>query len=206
MPVFVIALMGYFAFGPVAPTTIQNAPTASIEASVATTTLAKADAAELVRPSGNETEAFTVLLTSYNAVEEQTDGNPHITASGLSSNPEVIAARSVDLAADLPYGTVVKLERAAKDSERCQFSKVEPLIGYRVIGDSMHSRKRAQVDVLLNAEDTVLVHGKETNPSVALGMCGGVSITVVGKLKLNDVPSTQEELREIVEGDTLAMR
>jgi hypothetical protein len=68
----------------------------------------------------------------------------------------------------------------------------------------MHSRKREQVDVLLDRTDTVMIHGKATNPSVALGMCSGVSVRVVGRIKVADIPATQEELRQMVEGDALA--
>jgi 3D (Asp-Asp-Asp) domain-containing protein len=128
------------------------------------------------------------------------------TASGARSNPEVIAARSIDLKEALPFGTVIKLTREAADSENCRFGAVEHLIGYRVIADSMHSRKRAQVDVLLNPADTVEVHGKEINPSLALGMCSGVTVEVVGRVAVKDIPETQGELAALVEGNSLALR
>src|SRR5262245_5115403 len=47
---------------------------------------------------GETYETHTVLMTGYNAVPGQTDGDPHTTASGARSNPEIIAARSRDLA------------------------------------------------------------------------------------------------------------
>lgn len=203
MPVITIALMGFFAFtgGPVAA---PEASTIAVPgAEVATTTLALNDTAPMVRASAEDT--YTVRLTSYNAVPEQTDEHPTVTASGASTNPEVVAARSVDLAGALPWGTVIALERSAGDTENCRFAKVEHLIGYRVIADSMHSRKRGQIDVLLDPADTVTVHGVETNPSLALGVCNGVTIRVLGKVKINDIPETQEELRKIVEGDALAL-
>ena len=170
---------------------------------VASTTLALAEAPKL---ASVDTAEYVVKLTSYNAVPEQTDSNPFETASGAYSNPEVVAARSVDLATALPWGTVIALERVAEDTPNCRFGAVDHLIGYRVIADSMHSRKRAQIDVLLDAADTVEVHGKQVNPSLALGLCSDVTIRVVGKLKIANIPSTQEELRALVEGDALAMR
>lgn len=198
--------MGFFAFSGAPQVAPATASTTEIVAPAAkTSTLALKDSVAIARPQKTEDAvSFSVLVTSYNAVPEQTDENPSVTASGAPSNPEVIAARSVDLAEDLPFGTVVALERSVKDSERCHFSKVAPLIGYRVIADSMHPRKREQVDILLNPEDTVRVHGKETNPSIALGMCGETTVRVVGRIKITDIPKTQEELRKIVEGDTLA--
>jgi 3D (Asp-Asp-Asp) domain-containing protein len=146
-----------------------------------------------------------VKLTSYNAVPEQTDHNPSVTASGAFSNPEVVAARSVDLKGTLPFGTVVALTRKGGDTENCRFGAVEHLIGYRVIADSMNSRMRNKIDVLLNASDTVLVHGVATNPSLALGLCNEVEVRVVGKIDIKDMPQTQEELRKLVEGDSFAL-
>lgn len=196
--------MGFFAFSgaPLAPVDAINSEI--VAPVVDNTTLALKNSVAVTRPTASDPDTFFVLLTSYNAVPEQTDGNPHITASGAFANPEVIAARSVDLAGILPFGTVVVIERASKDTERCHFNAVSSQIGYRVIADSMHSRKRKQVDVLLNPEHTVLVHSKETNPSVALGMCSDVTVRVVGRIKLSDIPSTQEELRKMIEGDSLA--
>lgn len=204
MPILSIALMGLFAFSGT-PEVPAEAPTTAIESETVAPNAAIAlkDAAVLSRPA--EATELSVLMTSYNAVPEQTDGSPTVTASGAATNPEVIAARSVDLASVLPFGTVIAIEREAPDSANCHYSLVEPLIGYRVVADSMHSRKREQIDILLDQADTVLVNGKETNPSIALGMCRGVTVRVVGKIKLSDMPATQEELRKIVEGDKVAL-
>src|SRR3989344_2886699 len=125
------------------------------------------------------TQSYSVSMTAYNAVPAQTDSDPFITASGAWTNPEIVAARSRDLGAELPFGTVIKVERAAADSPRCQFGKVEHLIGYRVIADTMHSRWTDKIDILLDQTDTVLVEGREVNPALAIGVCGGVTITVV---------------------------
>lgn len=142
---------------------------------------------------------FSVSLTSYNAVEGQTDGDPMTTASGLYSNPEIIAARSQDLRQDLPFGTVIAIERAESDTNNCRFSDVESLIGYRVIGDSMNARMKNRVDILLDHTDTLPVNGKQMNPSRVLGVCDEVTVHVVGFVPLKDVPDTQEELRQMVE-------
>jgi 3D (Asp-Asp-Asp) domain-containing protein len=204
MPILSIAFMAIFAFSGTSEVPV-SAPTTEIsEQAVDNTTLALKTSAAITRTSADDAETFSVLLTSYNAVPEQTDGNPLVTASGAFSNPEVIAAVSKDLKAAMPFGTIIEISRTAKDTERCHFAKVEPLIGYRVIADSMHSRKTNQVDVLLDASDTVTVNGKAINPSVALGMCSDVSIRVVGRIKVSDIPATQEELRLMVEGDALA--
>lgn len=204
MPAFTIALMGFLAFsgGPAAAP--EPAPLVIEEAAeLSSGKLAVADESVLVRAAS--LDVYTVKLTAYNAVPEQTDHTPTVTASGAPTNPEVIAARSVDLAAALPYGTVIELTRDAADTESCRFAKVEHLVGYRVIGDSMHSRKRAQIDVLLDQADTVTVHGKETNPAIALGFCSGVTARVIGRIPLSDLPETQEALRALVEDGALAL-
>ena len=157
--------------------------------------------------TAEEAKTFTVKLTSYNALPEQTDGDPMTTASGAYSNSELVAARSVDLKADLPWGTVIKVTRAGADTPNCRFSAVESQIGYRVIADSMHSRKREQIDILLDQNNTVPVYGKEVNPALALGLCDGVTIEVVGYLaSVKDIPATQDELIALVEGTHFAKR
>lgn len=196
--------MGFLAFsgGPAAAP--EPAPLVLGEESVVSSgKLAVAEQVEFT--AADAKDAYTVKVTAYNAVPEQTDSTPHITASGAPTNPEVVAARSVDLAGVLPFGTVVMLTREARDTESCRFAKVEEHIGYRVIADSMHSRKREQIDILLDQHNTVEVHGKETNPAVALGYCTGVTMTVVGKIDIDDMPETQEALRALVEGDHLAL-
>ncbi|OGG48723.1 hypothetical protein A3C18_03055 [Candidatus Kaiserbacteria bacterium RIFCSPHIGHO2_02_FULL_54_11b] len=152
--------------------------------------------------------SLSVRLTGYNAVPEQTDGDPHITASGAYSNPAVIAARSRDLAETLPFGTVIALENAEKNVN-CGFETVDHLIGYRVIADSMHPKKQKRIDVLLDAADTVMigVNGKPrkaTNPAIALGLCN-VTMRVVGKVSLKNIPATQKELA-LMMSHTLAVR
>jgi len=147
---------------------------------------------------------YSVKVTAYNAVPEQTDGSPHITASGAYANPEVVAARSRDLKDQLPFGTVIVL-KYSPSSKNCGFATVEELIGYRVIADSMHSRKRNQIDLLFDARDTVSVGGKATNPSIALGVCDAVIIRVVGKVDIENIPKTQAELARLVAGE-LAVR
>ncbi len=143
--------------------------------------------------------SYTVSMTSYNAVPWQTDGDPMTTASGLRSNPEIIAARSQDLKSELPFGTVIAIEAPAVDTNNCRVNAVNHLIGYRVIGDVMNARMHNKVDVLLDQNDTVPVKGIPTNPARVLGVCTGVNIHVVGYMKLADVPKTQAELAQMVE-------
>ncbi len=155
-------------------------------------------------PAVLQLPTVAVTLTSYNAVPSQTDSDPTVTASGLRSNPEVIAARSRDLADTLPFGTVIAIEPNGADNPNCHLNAVDAQIGYRVIGDSMNARFTHRVDVLLDQTQTVTVDGKSVNPSRALGLCTGVTIHVIGYLKLSDVPSTQEALADMVHHSDIA--
>ncbi len=141
---------------------------------------------------------FTTKLTAYNAVPAQTDSNPFVTASGAFSNPEVVAARSSDLAYKLPYGTVIAIERVGSDTPSCNLTPVESQIGYRVIADAMNPRITNTVDVLLDQNKVVSVHGRMVNPARAVGRCGAVSVRIVGKISVKDIPDTQAELAALV--------
>ncbi len=141
-------------------------------------------------------EVLSVRLTGYNAVPEQTDENPEITASGASSNPSVIAARSPDLGGHLPYGTIIALE-TPNNANSCGYKEVKHLIGYRVIADSTHSRKHRQIDVMFDETDVIRVGGIDTNPAVVMGICK-VNLRVVGKIAVKDIPNTQAKLALLV--------
>ncbi|MES2668090.1 MAG: hypothetical protein V4644_00130 [Patescibacteria group bacterium] len=143
-------------------------------------------------------------MTAYNAVPGQTDANPFVTASGMASNHEVVAARSRDMAAELPFGTVIRVERTTTDTPSCRFSEVEHQVGYRIIADTMHQRWTSKIDVLLDHHDTVYVDGREVNPALALGRCGEVTITVVGTVDMHDAPTTQAELAAMFATPALA--
>jgi 3D (Asp-Asp-Asp) domain-containing protein len=140
-------------------------------------------------------------MTGYNAVPGQTDDDPLTTASGAFSNTEIIAARSVDLKEDLPFGTVIEVvaHHGAGDPN-CGFSVVEDQIGYRVVADSMHPRKRNQIDLLFNTDRDIFAAGRWVNPAVALGVCKDVEIRVVGFVEINSIPRSQKELVLAVEG------
>lgn len=151
-------------------------------------------------------ETHTVLMTGYNAVPGQTDGDPTVTASGARSNPDVVAARSRDLAETLPYGTVIEIVRTKDMNTNCGLPVVEEHLGYRVLADTMHKRKTNQIDIMLPAEKTVDLGTKKVNPAVALGVCEDVEIRVVGKVDIKEIPKTQTELKKVVEEQKLAIK
>jgi 3D (Asp-Asp-Asp) domain-containing protein len=158
------------------------------------------------------TPSYSVTLTAYNAVEEQTDSNPFETASGAYSNPEIVAARSQDLAKELPFGTIIEIDGSEAENNSCGYSVVKPIIGYRVIADTMNARYTDRIDVLFDTEANYqMADGKTKNAGMILGICKGVTVRVVGFMNLNKtsrIPKTQSELVALVNGTskTLAVR
>ncbi len=133
-----------------------------------------------------------VSMSAYNAVPAQTDSNPLVTASGAYSDPDVVMARSADLASKLPYGTVVEIE-SATSSRTCGYTSVGDRIGLRVVADAMNSKWHNKIDVLLPQKMTTR-KGKTVNPAIQLGICNNVTIKVVGHVDINDMPQTQADL------------
>lgn len=147
--------------------------------------------------------SYSVTLTAYNAVEGQTDSDPLVTASGAYSNPEVVAARSVNLKNDLPFGTIIELDGPTDAQNTCGYSAVKGLIGYRVIADAMNPRYTDRIDVLFDTKSNfVRPNGTSMNAGNILGICKGVTIRVVGKININQMPKTQAELVTLVTGKT----
>ena len=148
----------------------------------------------------------TVTLTAYNAVPAQTDSNPLVTASGAYSNPEVVAARSRDLARELPFGTIIEIRGPSSSGDTCGYDIVAPIIGYRVIADTMNARYTDRIDVLFNTKSNyIMPDGSVKNAATILGVCGGTSIRVVGHVDMQAIPKTQAELAAIVLGGGLAL-
>lgn len=173
--IFTTALMGFFAYSGA--------------------TVAQIEAPKQITPIAPTYKSISVSMTGYNAVEAQTDGDPYTTASGAYSNPDIVAARSVDLAGELPFGTVIQIDTRSSTSTTCGLSLVDDTVGYRVIADAMHSRKRNQIDLLFHLHDRVYAGGRMVNAAVALGVCKNVTIKVIGKIDMKKIPKTQEELK-----------
>ena len=157
-------------------------------------------------PTTPELPNYAVTLTAYNAVPEQTDGDPFITASGSYSNSEVVAARSRDLADELPFGTIIEISGPTAPNNNCGYSIVAPIVGYRVIADTMNARYTDRIDILFHTESNYTMKGgKVKNAGTVLGICSGASIRVVGYVDItypSRLPKTQKELIAIVNGDT----
>ncbi|MDB5238412.1 MAG: hypothetical protein JWM46_682 [Candidatus Kaiserbacteria bacterium] len=173
--IFTSALIGFFAYAGVG--------------------IASADTQQQIAPEAPTYKSISVSMTGYNAVAAQTDGDPYTTASGAYSDPDVVAARSVDLADQLPFGTVIEIDTTSSTSTTCGLSLVDDTVGYRVIADSMHPRKRNQIDLLFHTSDKVRAGGRIVNAAVALGVCKNVSIKIIGHVDIAHMPKNQEELK-----------
>jgi 3D (Asp-Asp-Asp) domain-containing protein len=153
---------------------------------------------------------YPVTLTAYNAVPEQTDSDPFVTAAGTYSNPEVVAARSHDLADELPFGTIIELDGPTSKQNTCGYGIVAPVIGYRVIADTMNMRYTNRVDVLLGNSRYTMADGTVKNAANVLGICDGITVRVVGYVDLthpNRLPKTQAQLAALVHtGSGLAVK
>ena len=150
--------------------------------------------------------AYAVTLTAYNAVLEQTDSEPLVTASGAYSNPEVVAARSQNLAAELPFGTIIEIDGTAAAKKSCGYDIVKPLIGYRVIADTMHARYTDRIDILFSTKSNyTLAGGSVKNAGIVLGICNGAAVRVVGRVAVNRIPETQAELAALVKGGAIEL-
>ena len=171
-------------------------------------------------PMGNVAEAQStvpakpghlVTVTAYNAVPGQTDDSPFETASGAYSNPEVVAARSGNLAEEMPFGTIIELDGSTVSSEgTCGIRAVASRIGYRVIADTMNARYTDRIDVLFDTEvNHARPDGRAVNVANVLGICKGVTARVVGHVDIHRIPKTQAELAALVNSfteKTLALR
>lgn len=146
----------------------------------------------------------SVSMTAYNAVPAQTDSNPLVTASGAYSNPEIVAARSRDLADKLPFGTIIEISGPASDpNNTCGYSVVEPIIGYRVIEDTMNAKFTNRIDVLVGtSQNFIRPDGSVQNAAKILGICDNVTVRVVGHVDINHLPKTQSELVALVKGNS----
>lgn len=155
-------------------------------------------------PAAAPVPNYTVMVTAYNAVPGQTDDSPYETASGAYSNPEVVAARSRDLAESLPFGTIIAFDGSDITAENtCGYNAVAHTIGYRVIEDSMNPRYTSRIDVLFDTKHNYIrPDGRTMNAANILGICKNVRIRVVGHVDINHIPQTQKALAALVRGNS----
>lgn len=125
--------------------TLQVTPEATILATPRTTS---ATPDPVQGPIANPT--FTVRATGYNSMAAQTDASPHVTATGTRTRFGVLAVSRDLLGDDLPYGSLVRLRDLGSYYDGRGAGRYQSLLdghGLFVVEDTMHARKRQQVDV-----------------------------------------------------------
>ena len=72
---------------------------------------------------------------------------------------------------------------------------VAPLVGYRVIADSMNARYTDRIDILLGTKAEYATTDKGMkNPAEVLGICKGVVVRVVGYVDIKNIRRRKKRL------------
>jgi len=93
---------------------------------------------------------FVLRATGYNSLESQTDSTPHITATGARTAFGIVAVSRDLLGADLPYGSLIRIRDLGAYHTGNGVGKFQPLLDSQqifIVEDTMHARKRNQIDV-----------------------------------------------------------
>lgn len=93
---------------------------------------------------------FVLRATGYNSLESQTDSTPHITATGARTRFGIIAVSRDMLGEDIPYGSLVRIRDLGSYYSGRGAGRFQELLDGQdlfIVEDTMHQRKRRQVDV-----------------------------------------------------------
>lgn len=102
---------------------------------------------------------MTLKATAYTSSARETDNTPFITATGARTRMGIVAV-SRDMLRELPYGSKVMLEDLGTPSGKGK-GRFNYLFKDRVfvVEDTMHPRKREQLDVWLPDRSTAIRFG-----------------------------------------------
>ncbi len=112
--------------------------------------LAVAIASPAVAVHGPAPPILTLRATAYNSLVSQTDAQPHITATGARTHFGIIAVSRDLLGNIIPYGSLVRLRDLGSYHHSRGVGKFQALLdqqGLFIVEDTMHPRKRQQIDV-----------------------------------------------------------
>jgi 3D (Asp-Asp-Asp) domain-containing protein len=92
---------------------------------------------------------FSVRGTAYNSMVSQTNDQPFITATGQRTGWGIVAVSRDLLGGDLPYGTLVRLRDLGNYHNGRGSGVYQDLLDETVfvVEDTMHPRKRNQIDL-----------------------------------------------------------
>ena len=121
-------------------------------------------AAAVLLPLGAQASGPTVLLlkaTAYTSSVRETDATPSVTATGARTRFGIIAVSRDLLGSDLPYGSKVKLEDLGDWRTGRGKGRFNPMLKdvVFVVEDTMHKRKRQQIDVWMPDRSLALKWG-----------------------------------------------
>ena len=119
--------------------------------------------ADLSTPVGPTTEPrFTLIATGYNSIRGQTDSSPHTTSTGTRTRFGIIAVSRDLLSTQLPYGSLVRIRDLGEFSSGRGAGDHQELLDDQnlfVVEDTMHARKRKQIDVWFEDRATAVNWG-----------------------------------------------
>jgi 3D (Asp-Asp-Asp) domain-containing protein len=93
---------------------------------------------------------LVLLATGYNSHASQTDSTPHITSTGAQTEFGIIAVSRDLLSGDLPYGSLVRIKDLGNFHNGQGQGSFQQLLDQQevfIVEDTMHRRKRQQVDI-----------------------------------------------------------
>ena len=101
-----------------------------------------------VGPEANP--VFVLRATGYNSMVNQTDSTPFITSTGQRTHFGIIAVSPDLLSHKLPYGSLVRIQDLGNYYTGRGYGHYQGLLdsqGLFVVEDTMHYRKRDQIDI-----------------------------------------------------------
>lgn len=142
---------------------------------------------------------LTVRATGYNSLAAQTDASPNITATGTSTRFGVLAVSRDLLAHDLPYGSLVRLRDLGGFHDGRGTGRFQSVLDGQdifVVEDTMHARKRNQVDVWFGDRATALHWGvRQVEVQVIRHGYDGPVLDLAGDSAFDDRPVLAASLR-----------
>ena len=122
----------------------------SVQPTAIVTDVPREDIALTHRPGPVAVPKLTLKATGYNSLESQTDSTPHITAIGSQTRFGIVAVSRDLLIAGVPYGSLVRIKDLGSyynGRGAGRFQEMLDAQGLFIVEDTMHQRKRGQVDV-----------------------------------------------------------
>jgi 3D (Asp-Asp-Asp) domain-containing protein len=104
---------------------------------------------------------YLLRATGYNSMVSQTNSQPFITATGARTQWGIVAVSRDLLHADIPYGSLVRIRDLGSVQGR-GYGKYQDLLDQQlfIVEDTLHQRKRQQIDVWFEHLHEALEWGK----------------------------------------------